>query len=90
MQGEFAPCPFCNLSGEDRRLFELFLQHRGNLKQVERDLGLSYPTIRQRVDDLLSRLGYPKERGRSRMEILRRLRAGEIEVSEAADLLKRG
>jgi hypothetical protein len=89
VQGEFAPCPVCRLRGEDRKLFDLFLASRGNLKRMERSLSLSYPTIRQRVDDLLTRLGYLKERPPDRLEVLRRLREGEITVEEAERLLRR-
>jgi hypothetical protein len=86
--GEFAPCPVCRLSDPDRELFELFLASRGNLKRMERKLGLSYPTVRARVDDLLHRLGYLRTDPPDRMEVLRRLRDGEIEVDEAVRLLR--
>jgi len=89
VQGRFVPCPVCRLGGEDRRLFELFLRSRGNLKEVERALGISYPTVRQRTDDLLIRMGYPKGPPRDRMEILRRVREGGLSVDEAASLLRR-
>lgn len=87
--GRFVPCPVCALEGEDRRLFSLFLAARGNLKKVERALGISYPTVRQRVDDLLTRLGWPKDPTADRLEVLRRLRDGEIGLEEAERLLRR-
>ena len=40
------------------RFLELFLRCRGNLRDVERTLGLSYPTVRARLDALLASLGY--------------------------------
>ena len=60
MRGEFAPsrCPFCALPEEQLRFLELFLRCRGNMRDVERTLGLSYPTVRARLDALLTRLGY--------------------------------
>lgn len=88
VQGEFVPCPACRLTGDDRRLFDLFLSSRGNLKAVERALGVSYPTVRLRLDDLLNRMGYPRDRPPDRLEVLRRLRAGEIDVDEAIRLLR--
>jgi hypothetical protein len=87
VSGRFAPCPICLLEGEDRRLFDLFLATRGNLKRIERELGLSYPTVRQRVDDLLRRVRDPKAPPVDRMEILGRVRRGEITVGEAEKLL---
>ena len=85
--GRFAPCPVCRLEGEDRRLFDLFLATRGNLKRIERELGLSYPTVRQRVDDLLRRVRDPEVPPVDRMEILRRIGRGEITVDEAEGLI---
>ena len=88
VQGEFGPCPFCRLEGEDRRIFELFLASRGNLKEVERALGISYPTVRQKVDEVLTRLGYPRGSRPDRMTVLRRLRAGDLTPEEATRLLR--
>ncbi len=87
VSGRFAPCPVCLLEGDDRRLFDLFLASRGNLKKIERALGLSYPTVRLRVDDLLARLRGPDAPVHDPMDVLARLRRGEITVDEAACLL---
>ena len=89
VQGEFTPCPVCRLRGDDRKLFELFLASRGNLKRMERKLKVSYPTVRQRVEDLLNRLGYSRSGPTDRLEVLRRLKAGKISVKEAERLLRR-
>jgi hypothetical protein len=56
-QGHFQPCHFCRLDSEDNRLLFSFLMARGNLKEMEKDLGLSYPTLRGRLETLLSKLG---------------------------------
>jgi len=90
VSGRFSPCPVCLLEGDDRRLYDLFLGSRGNLKKIERTLGLSYPTVRLRVDELLARLSDPKEPPCDRLEILARVRRGEITVSDAVDLLGGG
>src|SRR5919197_1521508 len=60
LRGEFplSRCPFCSLPAEQLKFLELFLRCRGNLRDVERSLGLSYPTVRARLDALLTRLGY--------------------------------
>jgi hypothetical protein len=97
LAGEFEPCEFCGLSPADRELLLVFLQSRGNMKELERHLGVSYPTARARFDDLLARLGLqppPAERERSarsgsagraeRAELLRSLARGDIDVDEAA------
>lgn len=57
LTGHFAGCEFCTLGAEDRRILRLFLASRGNVKDVERALGVSYPTARARVDAVLAKLG---------------------------------
>jgi hypothetical protein len=60
LSGSFAPCRFCALSAADAEVVEVFLRSRGNMREVERHLGVSYPTARQRFTELLGRLGYPE------------------------------
>lgn len=58
LSGHFSPCRFCHLDGSELALLEVFLRSRGNVKDVQAALGVSYPTARQRVGELLARLGY--------------------------------
>jgi hypothetical protein len=94
LQGEFAlsPCPFCALPPEQFRFLELFLRCRGNMRDVERALGLSYPTIRARLDTLLNALGYTatsaQDHTEQRREILEALSAGGLAADEAIALLE--
>jgi hypothetical protein len=55
--GHFAPCDFCGLDDADLEMLKVFLASRGNMRDLERHLGVSYPTARARFDDLLRRLG---------------------------------
>ena len=54
LRGEFtlSRCSFCNLPPDQLKFLELFLRCRGNLRELERTLGLSYPTVRARLDSL--------------------------------------
>jgi hypothetical protein len=61
LSGRFEPCDFCALSADDRTLLRVFLVARGNMKELERHLGVSYPTARARYDGLLARLGLRAE-----------------------------
>src|SRR5947209_6129560 len=76
VRGEFprTGCAFCALEAEQMQFLELFLRCRGNLRDVERSLGVSYPTVRGRLDALLASLGYnappPPEVAEARKEIL--------------------
>ncbi len=55
--GEFGVGRFGRLDREQMSLLESFLRSRGNLKEMERELGISYPTVRGRVDALVRALG---------------------------------
>ena len=57
LEGEFGVGRFGRLTKEQLGLLESFLRSRGNLKEMERELGISYPTVRGRVDALLRALG---------------------------------
>jgi hypothetical protein len=57
LEGEFSVGRFGRLNREQMALLESFLRSRGNLREMERELGLSYPTVRSRVDGLVRALG---------------------------------
>ena len=57
LEGEFGVGRFGRLSREQLSLLESFLRSRGNLKEMERELGISYPTVRSRVDALVRAIG---------------------------------
>ena len=57
LEGEFGVGRFGRLSREQLTLLESFLRARGNLKDLERELGISYPTVRGRIEALLRALG---------------------------------
>ena len=94
LRGEFtlSRCSFCNLPPEQLKFLELFLRCRGNLRDVERTLGLSYPTVRARLDALLATLGYAPaaspDTGEQQREILEALDAGRVTADEAIALLE--
>lgn len=57
LTGEFTSCEFCALDATDLDLLRVFLGSRGNLRDVEKHLGVSYPTARVRLDGVLAKLG---------------------------------
>lgn len=87
ISGTFAQCRFCQLSSEDQVLLEVFLRSRGNLRDVQAHLGVSYPTARQRFHELLGRLGLD-EPTPDPDEVIQDLAAGRISVEEAQGLLE--
>ena len=58
LEGEFSVGRFGRLSREQLALLESFLRSRGNLRDMERELGISYPTVRSRVEALVRALGF--------------------------------
>ncbi|MEN3045022.1 MAG: DUF2089 family protein [Candidatus Hydrothermales bacterium] len=84
IEGEF-DIPFLFLLSEDElNLLFLFLKTRGNLSEISKILGLSYPTTRQRFEEFLKKIGiepfYSKD---ELMEILDLLEKGVITAEEA-------
>lgn len=62
IEGDFDVCKFCQLSPELKEFIEVFIRSRGNIKEVERELGVSYPTVRNRLDTVIEALGYTVDR----------------------------
>jgi hypothetical protein len=90
LEGSFEPCPVCRFEPDIEQLFDLFMTSRGNLKEVERRMNCSYPTVRIKMEEMFRRYDEQKAPRRSRMEILKRLREGQITAAEAEELLAKG
>lgn len=95
IRGEFEPNEFALLPPEHLEFLRLYIKVRGNLKEVERILGLSYPTVRARFEGLLQVLGYenaeeppPPASSREKDAILGALERGEMSAAEAAEALR--
>ncbi|MGI5850376.1 MAG: DUF2089 domain-containing protein [Christensenellales bacterium] len=91
--GHFSGCDFCNLNDDDSFFVLTFLKCRGNIRDVEKELGISYPTVRGRLDAIIKRLGLissqsAEEIKEERKGIFERLEKGEITADQAAELLK--
>lgn len=97
IEGEFSSCKFCRLPAEQLIFMEAFIKCRGNIKEVEKELGISYPTVRNRLDSVIEALGYGEDQERvlenekgdsqegtlRRQGILEALERGEITAQEA-------
>lgn len=89
LSGHFEQCRFCRLDAHDLDVLEVFLRSRGNLRDVQAHLGVSYPTARQRFNELLARLGFADQAPASEdsTSVLADLAAGRLTVDEAEVLL---
>ena len=91
LSGVFESCEFCALDADDREMLRVFLRSRGNMKELERHLGVSYPTARSRFDRLLARVGIEAEQdgdAPGRLSMLEALSRGDIDVGEALERLE--
>jgi hypothetical protein len=97
LEGNFASCKYCKLADEQIEFLEVFIGCRGNIKEVERELGISYPTVRNRLEGLIEALDCKVEKNpildeeeeARRQSILTDLGKGEIDYREAAKRLRR-
>lgn len=102
LAGEFASCSYCGLEASELALLKVFLSSRGNLREVEKFLGVSYPTARARLDAVIGKLGFtpPDEdsgdeemsedtiqRPSAQEQVLARVASGELSAETAATLL---
>jgi hypothetical protein len=92
MENEFELSKFAALPKEQLHFIEIFLKCRGNIKEVEKELGISYPTVRGKLDEIISSLGYTttKKTEMDKKRIVSMLEKGEITAEEAIQLIKEG
>lgn len=93
IEGHFHLCKFCKLTADQKTFIDVFIKCRGNIKEVEKELGVSYPTVKNKLEDVASALGYKTEpesvpTSNRRKEILDMLSTGEISVEDAVGMLK--
>jgi len=90
IRSEFDLCKFCKLSEQQKYFIEVFIKNRGNIKELEKELGISYPTVRNKLDEVVFALGYKVEQQKplaNQKEILEKLSRGEISKDEAFRLI---
>jgi len=89
INGSFKAGGFGLLPIEYQKFIAVFLRHRGNIKAVEKELGISYPTINKMLETINRLLGsVTEEKPLNRKEILDAIDKGEISVRDAAYILK--
>ena len=97
IEGRFAVAepPFAQLTPEQIQFVEIFVRNEGKLNRMEEDLGLSYPTIRSRLHDVIRALGYEPGKEEAapavdRKQVLAELEAGSLSFDEAMQKLAGG
>ena len=95
VEGSFFLHSMNRLPTESLAFLESFIRNKGVIKDIEVDLGISYPTVKARLDEVVNQLGYPQQQGRlrpsqereERRTILEQLRTGAISAETAAERL---
>lgn len=87
LEGEFEVSPLGQLRSEDQAFVIAFVRHHGSLKKMEELFGISYPTVKNRLNAIGARLDKTFEASSPNFYILDQLSRGEITVAEALEKL---
>jgi hypothetical protein len=96
IEGPFSLPPIARLAAEDQVFVAAFVRCHGNIKQMEKYFGVSYPTIKNRLNKIGAQLSFVEiaqaegESAATPAEILDRVSRGELTVEQAVELLKGG
>ncbi len=88
LDGEFEVSALARLTLEEQLFLTAFLRHHGSIKKMEKLFGISYPTVKNRLNALAAKLDAEFEAPTPEMAILEQLEKGEISVAEALERLK--
>lgn len=94
VEGHFALGRLYHLNQEQLRFVETFIRCEGKITRVEQEMGMSYPAVRSRLNDVIRALGYevgesePQVSEEERREILEQISAGELTAEEAIERLR--
>lgn len=99
IEGRFSLGRLQRLSPDQLAFLEVFVKNRGVIREVEKELGISYPTVRNRLDDLIHAFGFEvrdeaeavreaPDGGPRRRDVLERLSRGELSAEQAIKLLQ--
>lgn len=91
IEGKFELPPLARLTAEDQVFVAVFVKCHGSIKQMEKHFGISYPTVKSRLNRIGQHLDFVEvESTAGAGDVLERLKRGEINVDEAVELIKHG
>lgn len=95
IEGHFASGHFANLTPEQMEFIFTFVRCEGKINRMEQEIGLSYPTIRNRLHEIIRALGYepgkdesPEVDAERRSSVIADLEAGKISAEQAMRILR--
>ena len=90
INGDFEPPPLASIKYEDQVFVGEFVRCHGSIKHMEKAFGVSYPTIKNRLNRIAEQLQLVQiEQTSPREDALDQLERGEISATEAAERLQR-
>jgi len=87
MEGQIELSPLDQLSADDQAFVMVFVRHHGSIKKMEELFGVSYPTIKNRLNSITTQLDRSMQVPSTRQSVLDQLSRGEISVDEALEKL---
>jgi hypothetical protein len=87
MEGQIELSPLDQLSADDQALVMAFVRHHGSIKKMEQLFGISYPTVKNRLNAVAAQLDKGMQAPSPREYVLEQLSRGEISVDEALEKL---
>ncbi len=87
LRGDFEESGFAHLSQSQLDFIQTFLIVQGNIKEMEKRLNISYPTVKNRLSEIIQTLGCQNQETLDYMDILHDLGEGFIDVDEALDII---
>lgn len=93
INGEFNLSKFDNLSPDQQNFALIFIKNQGNIKLIEKEMNISYPTVKKNLSDLINSLGFDEvsvyeNNKMTKEEIMQAIKNKEIKLDEAYKLLK--
>ena len=97
-RGDFEICDICRLPQDQIDFIKIFIKNQGNIKGVEKDLNISYPTVKNKLSKVIKELGFEiqieieeaeEELEKERNAILAKLESGELTSDEALSQLNK-
>ena len=94
IRGHFNPGDFCRLTEDESTFLKVFVLSRGSLKAVGKELGISYPTVSSKLEEIIAALSRETARRAegedtsARGDILDRIASGDLAAEEGLRLLK--
>ena len=91
IEGQFELPPLAKLTSDDQVFVAVFVKSHGSIKEMEKYFGVSYPTIKNRLNQIGSKLDFVEiETSVAKDGVLEKLERGEISVGDAIELIKKG